>query len=365
MQMISADKIFTGTEWLKDHTIVSKDGKIERIIPNKEAERKGEVRHFAGCSIVPAFIDVQVYGAGGKLLAVYPEPETLTVMYRQFLSEGTCLCLPALATNTIDLFKKAIDAVRLYWKDGGKGVYGLHLEGPWLNESKRGAHVKELIHVPAIDEVSDLLEYGKGVIKMITIAPEVCSKEVINLIRSHNIILSGGHSNATYDEAMSAFNDGVSTITHLYNAMSPLQHRAPGFVGAAFNHPTVRSSIIPDGYHVDYAAIRIAKNAMGGRLFAITDAVTETSEGHYQHQLAGDKYECNGVLSGSSLSMYRAFRNLVEHVGVEVEEALRMCSLYPAQALRADEQYGKIVPQANAEFLVLDQQLSLVEVITL
>jgi N-acetylglucosamine-6-phosphate deacetylase len=143
-----------------------------------------------------------------------------------------------------------------------------------------------------------------------------------------------------------------------------LQHRKPGLVGAAFNHQTVRSSIIPDGHHVDYAAIRIAKKMMGDRLFAITDAVTETAEGPYQHQFAGDKYECNGVLSGSSLSMYRAFRNLVEHVGIEVEEALRMCSLYPAQALRIDRKYGRIVPQANAEFLVLDRQLEVIEVIT-
>jgi N-acetylglucosamine-6-phosphate deacetylase len=365
MQMISAERIFTGTEWLKDHTIISKKGKVDRIIPNSEVERMGEVTHFGTCFIVPAFIDVQVYGAGGKLLAVYPEPETLWTMHRQFITEGTCLCLPALATNTIEVFRKSIDAVRSYWKEGGTGVYGLHLEGPWLNESKRGAHVKELIHSPRIEEVRDLLEYGKGVIKMITIAPEVCPREVIELILSHGIILSGGHSNATYEQAMSAFDNGVTTITHLYNAMSPLQHRAPGFVGAAFNHPMVTSSIIPDGYHVDYVAVRIAKKIMGDRLFAITDAVTETSEGHYQHHLAGNKYECNGVLSGSSLSMYRAFRNLVEHVGIEVEEAIRMCSLYPAQALRADDRYGRIVPQANAEFVVLDQQLELLEVITL
>jgi N-acetylglucosamine-6-phosphate deacetylase len=365
MQMISADRIFTGTKWLIAHTIVLKEGKVERILPTATLERGEEVKHFANGSIVPAFIDVQVYGAGGRLLAVYPEPETLAIMHRQFIAKGTCLCLPALATNTIEVFKKAIDAVRLYWKGGGKGVYGLHLEGPWLNEVKRGAHVKELIHSPQIEEVKDLLEYGKGVVKMITIAPEVCSKETIELMLSYDIVLSAGHSNATYEEAISAFDNGVSTITHLYNAMSPLQHRGPGLVGAAFNHHAARSSIIPDGHHVDYAAIRIAKKAMGNRLFAITDAVTETSEGRYQHQFAGDKYECNGVLSGSSLSMYGAFRNLVEHVGIEVGEALRMCSLYPAQALHIDEQYGRIAPNATAQFLVLDQQLKMLEVITL
>jgi N-acetylglucosamine-6-phosphate deacetylase len=153
-----------------------------------------------------------------KLLATVPEPETLAVMYEQFIGEGTCLFLPTLATNTLDVFKKSIDAVRQYWKQNGKGVYGLHLEGPWINKAKRGAHIKEWIHAPNIDEVKDLLEYGEDVIKMITIAPEVCTDEVIELLISYGIILSAGHSNASYDEALHGFEKGISTVTHLYNA---------------------------------------------------------------------------------------------------------------------------------------------------
>lgn len=364
MQIISAERIFSGTEWLTDHAIITKEGFIEKLVPRSQVGNGNETRHFAECSIVPAFIDLQVYGAGGKLLAVFPEEETLQLMYDRFIEEGTCLFLPTLATNTIEVFKKTIDAVREYWKSKGKGVYGLHLEGPWLNEAKRGAHVKELTHSPTLEEVKDLLQYGEGVIKMITIAPEKCSDEVIKLIQSYGIVISAGHSNATYEEAMSAFDKGIPTITHLYNAMSPLQHRSPGLVGAAFDHHAVRSSIIPDGYHVDFAAIRIAKQVMGDRLFVITDAVTETNEGHYRHQFAGDKYECNGVLSGSSLSMFKAFKNLVERVGIEVSEALRMCSLYPAQILGCDTEYGRIAPKARAGLLVLDKQLKIKEVIT-
>ena len=201
-------------------------------------------------------------------------------------------------------------------------------------------------------------------IRVITIAPEVCTKEVIELILSYQVIISAGHSNASYEEATKSFDHGVSAVTHLFNAMSPLHHREPGLVGAAFNHPKLRASIIPDGYHVNYAAISIAKKIMGNRLFAITDAVTETGSGPYQHQLAGDKYECNGVLSGSALTMHKAFKNLVKHTGIEVDEALRMCSLYPAQMLGCDDQYGKIVPQAAGQFLVLNKQLEIVEVIT-
>lgn len=360
MQIFSAEKIFTGNEWLTGHAIVVKNGKVEALVSDSEVE---STKHFDDCFIAPSFIDIQVYGAAKKLLAVYPEASTLQLMHEDFISKGTCLFLPTLATNTIELFKKGIDAVSAYWKEGGKGVYGLHFEGPWINEVKKGAHVKEWIHSPTIEEVKDLLAYGKDVIKMITIAPEVCSNEVIDYLLSHNIILSAGHSNATYDEAMKGFDKGISTATHLYNAMSSLQHRQPGMVGGIFNHPTAKSSVIPDGYHVDYAAISIAKKIMGKCLFAITDAVTETNDGPYQHQLAGDKYECNGVLSGSALSMHKAFKNLVEHAGIEVEEALRMCSLYPAQVLNCDDRYGKIAPQAEGQFIVLDQELEIAEVI--
>jgi len=364
MNAFSASKIFTGEDWLTDHTIVVAHGTIDQVIPSKEVDFSN-TKHFNDCLIVPAFIDVQVYGAAKKLLAVYPDQSTLQLMYEDFIKHGTVLFIPTLATNTIEVFKKSIDAVRNYWNAGGKGVYGLHLEGPWLNEIKRGAHVREWIHSPTISEVKDLLTYGKGVIKIITIAPEACSDEVVDLVLSQDIILSAGHSNATYQQSIKGFEKGISTVTHLYNAMSPLHHREPGLTGATLHHSKVMASIIPDGHHVDYAAVSIAKKIMGKRLFAITDAVTETNVGPYQHQLAGDKYECNGVLSGSALTMHKAFKNLVEHVELSVEEAIRMCSLYPAQLLKCDDTFGRIAPQATGQFLVLDKKLEIVEVITL
>jgi N-acetylglucosamine-6-phosphate deacetylase len=360
-QKLCVEKIFTGTEWLYNQEIIIEEGMIKSLTPSAEHVLiTGDTETF----IAPAFIDFQVYGAAQKLLAVYPSPDTLQIMQDVFSKEGTCLFQPTLATNTIDVFKQGIDAVKAYWKAGGKGVHGLHLEGPWIHPSKRGAHIESLIHSPTIEEVNDLLDYGKGVIKTITIAPEVCSDEVIDLILSHDITLSAGHSNATHQQASKSFDKGITTITHLYNAMSPMHHREPGLVGAAFHHGEVKASIIPDGHHVDFAAIAIAKKLMGERLFAITDAVTETTAGPYQHQLVSDKYECNGTLSGSALSMYAAFYNLVNKAGIEVEEALRMCSLYPARVLGMEHLYGKIAPGFAAQFVVLNKQLKLVNVIT-
>jgi N-acetylglucosamine-6-phosphate deacetylase len=360
-KVVKAERIFTGTEWLDDKAVVIKKGMVSNIIPASEAP--ADVINYPGCFLAPALIDVQVYGAANKLLAVFPGVHTLELMYQQFSAEGTCLFQPTLATNTLEVFKKSIDATREYLENGGKGVYGLHLEGPWLNPVRRGAHIESLIHSPSVDEVKDLLEYGKGVITMITLAPEVCTREVIHLILSYGIVISAGHSNSTYRQAMEAFQNGVTTVTHLYNAMSPLHHREPGLTGATMVSETAFASIIPDGYHVDYAAIDIAKRIMKQRLFAITDAVTETSSGFYPHHLSGNKYESGGILSGSALSMYQAFLNLVQQVGIDTGEALRMCSLYPAQVLGCDDEYGKIAPQYAGQLLVIDNELKLVDII--
>ena len=357
---LRAEKIFTGTEWLYNQEIVVADGIIEAINPSTEHPFvSGDTETFWA----PAFVDFQVYGAAEKLFAVYPTADTLRVMNEVFSKEGTCLFQPTLATNTIDVFKKGIDAVRAYWQQGGKGVVGLHLEGPWIHPSKRGAHIESLIHSPSVEEAEELLSYGKDVIKTITIAPEVCSEDVLRLLLDSGVILSAGHSNATYGQATAAFDAGIPAVTHLYNAMSPLHHREPGLVGAALQHHKVAASIIPDGHHVDFAAISIAKKLMGERLFAITDAVTETTGGAYRHHRVGDKYECNGTLSGSAISMYEAFSNLVEKAGIDLEEALRMCSLYPARLLGLSQLYGKIAPGCAAQFVVLDKQLKLVNVI--
>jgi N-acetylglucosamine-6-phosphate deacetylase len=359
--VISADKIFTGEKWLTDHRIIAEEGIISSV-EKTSLNSTGEIKFFNDCFIAPAFIDIQIYGAYNKLLAVYPEPATLKLMHDYCVAGGAVLHLPTVATNTKEVFKKAIDAVRNYWNEGGKGVHGLHLEGPWLNKEKRGAHVAELIHAPTVTEVNELLEYGKDVIKMITVAPEVCSIEVLELIKSYGIIVSAGHSNANYAEAMNAF-DYVDAVTHLYNAMSPLHHREPGMVGAVFAHKKIMASIIADGYHVDFNAIRIAKDIMQERLFVITDAVTETNEGLYRHSLNTDKYECNGTLSGSAVNMHQSFLNLINKSGIETEEALRMCSLYPAQVLKCDERYGKIAPGYAAQFIILNKEMELVDVI--
>jgi N-acetylglucosamine-6-phosphate deacetylase len=141
--------------------------------------------------------------------------------------------------------------------------------------------------------------------------------------------------------------------------MSSFQHRAPGVVGALFNHPTAMSSIVADGYHVDFAAIRVAKKIMGDRLFCITDAVTSTNTGLYQHTLIGDKYESAGTLSGSALTQLKSIQNLVEHVGVPLDEAIKMCSVYPAKVMQNKNITGSIEVNKKANLLCLSAELAI------
>jgi N-acetylglucosamine-6-phosphate deacetylase len=363
MKAYIAETIFTGEEWLIGYGVITKDGKITDVVPASEIASSIPVEQFEDGILVPAFIDLQIYGAHGKLLSVFPEPESLNKLNDYCRSGGAAWCMPTVATNTYEVFRQCIDAVREYWKTGGRGVLGLHLEGPWINPVRRGAHIESLIHTPSADEVKELLDYGKGVVKIITLAPEICGPALMSYIAGQGIVISAGHSNATYTEAKQGFANGATTVTHLYNAMSPLQHRAPGLVGATLDDDRVMASIIPDGHHVDYAAIRIAKQVMKERLFVITDAVTETTTGPYPHVFAGDKYEAGGILSGSALTMNRAVQRLTAFADIELEEALRMCSLYPAKVMGLQDRLGKIEKGYDATMTVLNKDLEVLAVL--
>ncbi len=361
-QAIAATKIFTGMEILQDHAIITKDNEILQVIPQSEIPSSLHIKNFEDALIAPAFIDIQIYGAYNKLLAIYPESDAVKKIYDYSKSGGAAWCMPTVATNTYDVFYKSIDAVRKYWEDGGKGVLGLHIEGPWLNKNKKGAHNEAWIHAPEKETVLELLAYGKGIIKIITLAPEICSDEIIELIQMHDVVVSAGHSDATYKKATDAFNTNIYAATHLFNAMSPLNHRAPGMAGAIMDHKSVLCSIVPDGHHVDFAAIRIAKTVMKERLFAITDAVTESEDEIYSHRFEGDKYTCNGILSGSALTMHKAFLNFVQHCNIDVEEALRMCSYYPAKAIN-NKNLGIIQTGNTPGLLVLNKDFKIITTI--
>ncbi len=356
MQAFYNGTVFTGDRFINNVAVLVNNGSVEAVLPVADIPANTDRYDLQGNFLVPAFIDLQLYGGNGLLFSQSLNEEAIRATDAYCVSGGCTRFLLTLATNSIDVFVKAIAVAKSFLqKHPDSGLLGLHQEGPYINPVKRGAHLPEHIKQPTIEEVQMLIDAGEGIIKMMTLAPEQCSDEVIQLLSDNNIIVSAGHSNATYKQATDGFNKGITTATHLFNAMSPLQGRELGMVGAIYDHATVYSSIVCDGFHTSFEAVRISKKMMQERLFLITDAVTETKEGAYQHLLKDDRYVLpDGTLSGSALTMAHAVNNCVKEVGIEFDEALRMASLYPARVANL-LQYGKIEEGYTADFVVLSK----------
>jgi N-acetylglucosamine-6-phosphate deacetylase len=311
--------------------------------------------------IAPGFLDLQIYGFGGDLFSAYPTVDTLKQMDHYLISKGTTGFLACLATNSLEVFYKAIDAAKLY-REEAVGFMGLHLEGPYLNPKRLGAHVKEYIKKATLDEVKQLIEYADGTVKMMTIAAELQDDVVIQYLLDQGVVISLGHSDATFEEATAAYNKGITTTTHLFNAMPSIHHRAPNLPVALFSHPTAMSSIIADGMHVNFEVVKMAQKLMKDRLFLITDAVTTCEIGPYQHRLSGDKFvTADGTLSGSNITLLQAVQNCVRHCDVEPSEAINMASMYPARLMGLKD-VGEIAIGRNANLLVLSPELALQQV---
>jgi N-acetylglucosamine-6-phosphate deacetylase len=359
-----AREIFTGHEILTGKAVLVRDGRIVDIVEVSTVPPEYRQHPLPGYMLAPAFVDLQIYGGNGSLFSSDLTTESLDAVYEYCLQGGCTQFLITLATNSIEKFLQAMDVARNYQAGGGKGLLGVHLEGPYINPEKKGAHGEKFIKKAGEEEIRLLLDRGKGVFRMMTLAPELCDKACIELLLQNKIVVSAGHSNADYGQAINGFYQGIPAATHLFNAMSSLQGREPGLVGAIYDHNEVRSSIVCDGVHVDFASVRISKKIMGDRLFYITDAVSEVQYGEYTHIFKGDRYTLpDGTLSGSSLTMLRAVRNGVEKAGIPLPESLRMGSLYPASLLGLEKKWGSIRPGAQADLILLDEELNLLQVI--
>lgn len=357
MQALHNGLVFDGTTFSSNKAVLISNDLIVDVIPESEIPSSAQLFDLKGNYLAPSFIDLQLYGAHGKLFSQDVSFESLKATDDYCISGGCTRFLITMATNTIEKFLKGIQVIKDFQRENKNGLLGLHMEGPYINPIKRGAHIESCVKKPTHDEIKLLLDKSEGILKMMTLAPEQCSDEVIQLLLDNNVIVSAGHSNATYQQATDSFNRGISTVTHLFNAMSSLQSREPGMVGAVYDHATVNSSIVCDGVHTDFTAIRISKKIMKERLFLITDAVTETTEGEYKHLLNTDRYTLpDGTLSGSSLTMMKAVNNCVDKVGIPFEDALCMASLYPARVARRDDQLGKIEKGYKADLIVLSKE---------
>lgn len=364
-------RIYTGHEVLDNHAVVIADGLIARVCPRDALPADIALRDVSGALIAPGFIDLQLNGCGGvqfnddiDALSV----ETLEIMQRANEKSGCTSFLPTLITSSDALMKRAIDTMRAYKRQHQNQALGLHLEGPWLNKAKKGTHNPDLIRLPDPVLVRYLCD-NADVITKVTLAPENAGDAVIRQLTEAGIIVSAGHSNATFDEAKAGFRAGVTFATHLYNAMPTFAGREPGLIGALFDSPDVYCGIIADGLHVHYANVRNAKRIKGDKLVLVTDATAPAGAQidkfifagktiYYRNGLCVDE---NGTLSGSAITMIESVRNAVEHVGIALDEALRMATLYPAQAMGVDKQLGTVEAGKVANLTVFTRDFEIIK----
>jgi N-acetylglucosamine-6-phosphate deacetylase len=348
LQLISDGVITSGKAILID------GDKIIDVIDDSAIPQDFNKIDLNGANVAPGLIDLQIYGSGGKLFGGKPEVSALERMEDDLLSQGTVGFFACIATNSDDIVEQGIVAAKVYRETAKGNFLGLHLEGPFLNPIKKGAHPEKYIKKGTMELVRRWIESADGTIKMMTIAPELQDQEVVDYLNDHGVILSSGHSNATYLQGKTFLNNPVKAVTHLFNAMPPMHHREPGYIPAIFEEKPY-TSIVNDGVHVDFTMVRLAKRELGNKLFFITDAVTAATEGTYQHQFSGDRYTMpDGTLSGSCLTMLKAVQNGVEHVGITLAEAINMASLYPAQ-LASLPTKGKIAAGYDADLVVFNE----------
>ncbi len=351
--------IFTGSETITGKTLLLKNDRIESVIDPLTVPKEAEIINCEGKFLSSGLIDLQIAGGGGYLFSANPTAEALMAITDAITQSGTTGFLIAIPTDSPEVYHEVIRVVR---ENPHPAVLGLHIEGPFISHLRRGAHIKELIKIPTIDDVKALIDEGKGVVKMLTVAPEVCEPGIIELLNDNGIVVAAGHSNATFREAVLGFSQGIKTTTHLFNGMSQLHHRNPGLPAAVFETSNVFASIIADGIHVDYRMISIAKKLMKERLFLISDAVEENLKGSYLHVRQNDRFTLpDGTLSGSLLSMMKAVKNCVENVAISKEEALRMASSYPAEVMNISDK-GRIAPGYKADLTLFDKDFDIKKV---
>jgi N-acetylglucosamine-6-phosphate deacetylase len=357
MIAITNCRYLKGTEIQHNQTFLISNGHIEAIgemeIPATYQQVDAE-----GQLITPGFMELQIYGSGGNLFSAYPTVETLRQMDLDLISKGTTSFLVCLATNSIDVFYNAIEAAKAYRAEA-KGFMGLHLEGPYLNPKRLGAHPAAYVKKATLEEVKGLIEAADGVVKMMTLAAELQDPEVIDYLLDEGVVLSLGHSDASFEAATAAYNHGFTTTTHLFNAMPPIHHRAPALPVAFFSHPTAKASIIVDGEHVNFEVVKMASKLAQDRLFLITDAVTACEIGPYKHRLQGDKYVTeDGTLSGSNITLLQAVQNCVQHCDIELPLALAMASTIPAKVIGRND-LQELTSGMPANLLILSDALDL------
>lgn len=365
-------RIFDAHQWHKHKALLISDDRFAGLCEPSAIPSGARIVDHDGHWIVPGFIDLQVNGGGGVQFGEVCSVEAIRTIAAAHARFGTTKLLPTLITDAPETTQAALDAGRAAAQARIPGYLGLHLEGPHLSLSRKGAHDPALIRPMEQSDQERLLRYKSSVGTLLTtLAPENATVEQVAALADAGVLISIGHTDATARTALSYFAAGARMVTHLFNAMSPLAHREPGLVGAALHEPGIFAGMIADGFHVDPIAMGIALRAKRGpgRLFLVTDAMSPIGtdltglmlNGREIFRRDGRLILADGTLAGADIDMLACVRYAAGHLDLTVDEALRMASLYPARAARLDGHHGRIAPGYVADFVVLTPTLDHVE----
>lgn len=361
---LTGARVFDGERMHDRAAVVIEGGRIAALGPEADLPANIEGRRIEGL-LAPGFVDVQVNGGGGVLFNAAPTVETIRAIGDAHRRFGTTGFLPTFITDRREKMRAAVGAVRAALEAGIPGVLGIHLEGPFLNPARKGVH--DAKHIRAFDDedFAIVTALGRGR-TLVTLAPETVPPETIGRLVSAGVIVAAGHTAASYEAIAAARRHGLSGFTHLFNAMPPLSARAPGPAGAALDDRGCWCGIIADLHHVAPVMLRLALAARGPeRMMLVTDAMPSVGTDLAEFDLLGQTIgrangkltTPDGTLAGSDLDMATAVRNAVAHLGVTLEEALRMASRAPAAFLRLDTELGRIAPGFRADLVLLDDGL--------
>lgn len=366
---ITGARIFDGDLWHEGSALLVEGGKVAAIVGHDEIPATTAQIPMDGARIVPGFVDLQVNGGGGVLLNERPDVDGIRTICAAHARFGTTALLPTLITDTREVTARAIEAGIAAGKAKVPGFLGLHLEGPHLSIARKGAHDPKLIRPMEADDLARIVAARGSLDALLTtVAPESVDNDQIAALAKAGVTVSLGHSDSGYAVVSAAANAGAGMMTHLFNAMSPLGHREPGMVGAAFDLGRLDAGLIADGFHVDPVSIGVALRAKKGpgRIFLVTDAMSPigtdmtgfTLNGREIFRKDGRLTLADGTLAGADIDMVSCVRFMHEHVGLDLKEALRMASLYPAEAIGMTGRKGRLTHGHDADFVVLDDSLA-------
>lgn len=364
---IQAHTLFNGERFLRDHSVIISKGKIVDVIPTTALDSTIPCTVLATGTLAPGFVDLQVNGGGGVMLNNTPTVEGVRCITEAHRSKGTTTILPTLISDSPENQLRGINAVREARASGNQGVLGVHLEGPFFNPEKRGAHNGKMIRKPEQDDIDLLcsLMSEPEFITLVTLAPEQALPSQLRTLTKAGIIVCAGHTNASYAQIQDAVNDGLSGFTHLFNAMRGSTAREPGVVGAALAHTNTWAGIIADGHHVHPQNIRLAhRTKAAGKLVLVSDAMATVGCDQSVFELYGEHIKEDrgrlvnkeGKLAGSAIGLIDAVKYTTQTVKIPLEECLRMASLYPATAIGMEAQLGKLDTGFRADMVHFDPQ---------